>query len=175
MSVTSLMIVSLQGVLDENGTRIEQVEALALRVLLRLRSWLGDDGHIAAGRYPVTLSLDEHLARELLMPRHPLHVGMNRPLDHDVKPRVELIGAAAPDLDPGRQHWLEPAGQVTAEHVLERLEPVAPPGQQGGDSGVSQVGELDLHGGTAGEEGPSRYHRARPSPAGRRSRAPRPC
>src|SRR5690242_13975068 len=41
------------GVLDGNGTRIEQVEALALRVLLRLRSWLGDDdGHIAAAAIP---------------------------------------------------------------------------------------------------------------------------
>src|SRR5690349_878129 len=37
------------GLLDQNGTGIEQVEALALRVLLGLRSWLGDDhGHVAA-------------------------------------------------------------------------------------------------------------------------------
>jgi hypothetical protein len=38
-------------VLDQHGTRVEQVEALALRVLLGLGSWLGDDhGHVAAGR-----------------------------------------------------------------------------------------------------------------------------
>ena len=37
------------GLLDQNGTGIEQVDALALRVLLGLRSWLGgDDGDVAA-------------------------------------------------------------------------------------------------------------------------------
>ena len=46
------------------------------------------------------------------------------------------------------------AVQRTAEHVLERLEPVAPLGQQGADRGVGEVGELDLHGGAAGGEGP---------------------
>ena len=41
----------------------------------------------------------------------------------------------------------------TAEHVLERFEPVTPPGQQDADRGVGQVGQFDLHGGTAGGEG----------------------
>jgi 2-polyprenyl-6-methoxyphenol hydroxylase-like FAD-dependent oxidoreductase len=37
------------GLLDQDGTGIEQIEALALRVLLGLRSWLGDDdGDVAA-------------------------------------------------------------------------------------------------------------------------------
>jgi hypothetical protein len=76
------------------------------------------------------------------------------PLGHDVKPRLELIGAASPDLDPGRRHWLEPADEVTAEHVLERFEPVSPPSEQGADRRVGQVGELHLHWAAEGGEGP---------------------
>ena len=39
------------GLLDQNGTGIEQIEALTLRVLLGLRPWLGDDdGDVAARR-----------------------------------------------------------------------------------------------------------------------------
>src|SRR5262249_12455835 len=39
----------ISGLLDQDGTGVEQIEALTLRVLLRLRSWLGgDDGHVAA-------------------------------------------------------------------------------------------------------------------------------
>src|SRR5690242_10203873 len=37
------------GLLDQDGTGVEQIEALTLRVLLGFRSWLGgDDGHVAA-------------------------------------------------------------------------------------------------------------------------------
>jgi hypothetical protein len=107
-----------------------------------------------AGRYPIALGPDDDLARELLIRGNPLGVGVDGPLGHDLKPRLELIGAASPDFDPGRRHWLEPAGEVTAEHVLERFEPVSPRSEQGTDRRVGQVGELDLHGTAAGGEGP---------------------
>lgn len=43
------MIISVLGMLNENGTGVQQVEALALRALLGLRLGLGDhDGDVVA-------------------------------------------------------------------------------------------------------------------------------
>jgi hypothetical protein len=84
----------------------------------------------------------------------PLGVGVEVGIHHDVEPGFELVVAARPDLDPGWRDALGPAGEGTAEHVLKRDEPVAAPGQEGAGLGVGQVGELDLHRGAAGGEGP---------------------
>ena len=54
---------------------------------------------------------------------------------------------------PGGVTAVRRARERAAQHVLERLEPVAPVGQQGADRGVGQVGELDLDRGGAGGEG----------------------
>ena len=83
-----------------------------------------------------------------------MRVGVGDAISHDVEPGVELLVAARPDLDPGWRDPLGLAGQSTAEHVLERCEPIASFGQDGADRGVGEVGELDLHGGAAGGEGP---------------------
>jgi hypothetical protein len=72
---------------------------------------------------------------------------------YDVKPGSELVLAARPDLDPGWRDSVILALERMAEHVLERDEPVASPGQQGDHRGIGQVGQLDLHGGAAGGEG----------------------
>jgi len=74
-------------------------------------------------------------------------------LGHDVKPGLELLLTARPDLDPRRHHALGFTREGTAEHVFERFEPITPPGQQGADRGIGQMGEFDLHGGTAAGEG----------------------
>ena len=105
-----------------------------------------------AGRGHIALGPDDRLAREFLMPGHPLHVGMNGALGHDVKPRLGLLLATRPDLDPRWHDPLRFTGEGAAKHVLERFEPVAPPRQQVADGGVGQVGQLDLRGGTADGE-----------------------
>ena len=71
-----------------------------------------------------------------------------------VEPGVELVVAAAADLDAGRRDALRLARERAAQHVLERLEPVAAVGEQGADRGVGEVRELDLDRGAAGGEGP---------------------
>ena len=106
-----------------------------------------------AGRGRIALGSDDRLARELLVPGHPLRVGVDGALGHDVKPGLELLLTARPDLDPRWHHPLGFTREGTAEHVFERFEPVTPPGQQGADRGVGQMGEFDLHGGTAVGEG----------------------
>jgi hypothetical protein len=83
-----------------------------------------------------------------------LGVGVQAAFDHHVDPGSEFLLAAGPDLDPGRGDRLGRAGEGQAEDVLKRFQPVAPPGQQGADRGVGEVGQLDLHRGAAGGEGP---------------------
>ena len=78
---------------------------------------------------------------------------MDGALGHDVKPGLELLLTARPDLDPRWHHPLGFTREGAAEHVFERFEPVTSPGQQGADRGVGQMGQLDLHGGTAVGEG----------------------
>ena len=81
-------------------------------------------------------------------------VGVGDAICHDVDPGVEFLLAAQPDL---HSRWRDPprlAGESTAEHVFERCEPIASFAQKGADGGVGEVGELDLHRGAAGGEGP---------------------
>ena len=87
------------------------------------------------------------------MPGHPLCVRVDGALGHDVKPGHELLLTARPDLDTRWHHPLGFTREGTAQHVFERFEPVTPPGQHGADRGVGQVGEFDLHGGSAVGEG----------------------
>ena len=87
------------------------------------------------------------------MPRHPLRAGVDGALGHDVKRGLELLLTARPDLDPRWHHPLGSTREGAAKHVLERFEPGAPPGQHGADRGAGQMGQLDLHRGTAGGEG----------------------
>src|SRR6266700_3555068 len=125
----------------------------------RARGAAGDDpvaqrgvAHVA-GRCRIALGPGNRLAGELLMPGHPLSVGVDGALGHDVKPGLELLLTARPDLDPRWHHPLGFTREGTAKHVFERFEPITPPGQQGADRGVGQMGELDLHGRPAVGEG----------------------
>src|SRR5215471_2453491 len=98
--------------------------------------------HDEAGGCHIALDPDDHLARELLMPGQPLRVRVGGAVGHYLKPRLELLRTARPDLDP---RWRDPfgfTGEGTAEHVLERFEAVTSPGQRGADRGVGQMGEL---------------------------------
>ena len=96
----------------------------------------GDDPPAQRGVAPdarcrdeIALGSGQDLTRELLVRGHPLGVGMEVGIHHDVEPGFEFIVAAQPDLDPGRRHALVLAVEGQAEHVLERYEPVAPSGQ----------------------------------------------
>jgi hypothetical protein len=71
----------------------------------------------------------------------------------EVEPGVELLVPTRADLDPGWPDALWLVTQRSAEHVLERLEPVAPIGQECAHRGVGEVGELDLDRGVAGGKG----------------------
>src|SRR3954469_14057145 len=92
------------------------------------------------------------LAWELLMPRHPLRVGMRGGVEDDVDPRVELLVPASPDLDTCGRRALKPGLERAAEHVLKRLQPVAAAGQELTDLGIGKVGQLDLRRRAAGRE-----------------------
>jgi len=82
-----------------------------------------------------------------------LHVRMGKAIGHNVNPGLELVISAWPDLDRWWHGPLGHAGEAHAEHVLERREPVAPPGQDSAELGIGHVSELDLHRGAAGGEG----------------------
>jgi hypothetical protein len=67
-------------------------------------------------------------------------VRVGEAIGHDVEPAPELLLAAEPGLDPRGRDPFGLTGERQAEHILERGEPVATPGQQGADRGVGQVG-----------------------------------
>ncbi len=113
-----------------------------------------DVAHDAGRRHEITHGPRDDLARKLLVRGHPLRVGVGEAIGHDVEPRVELVLTAGPNLDPRRRDSLVLSFESQAEHVLERDEPIASIGHQGADRGVDEVGQLDLHGGVAGGEGP---------------------
>ena len=77
------------------------------------------------------------------MPGHPLRIGVDGGLGHDVKPGLELLLTAQPDLDPGRHDSVGFVGEGTAEHVLERFEPVTSrlhPFDAPGQGGIAEQG-----------------------------------
>jgi len=74
-------------------------------------------------------------------------------LHDDVHPGSELVRTAQPDLHAGWRDALVPGVEGTAEHILERDEPVASPGQQRADRRVGEVRHFDLRGSAEGGVG----------------------
>ena len=79
-------------------------------------------------RCRVAFRVLNHLAWELLMPRHSLRIGVRGGVDDDVDPRVEFLVPASPGLDPCRRRALAPGRARAAEDQLELLKPVAASG-----------------------------------------------
>src|SRR5690348_10237968 len=105
------------------------------------------------GGRSVTFGVEVGLPRKLLAPGHTLRVRRGDGIGHQLQPHLELVVAARADLDTVRNDHVVVVGEGEAEHVLERLEPVATIGEHGCDVRVGQVWEFDLHGRVDGRIG----------------------
>ncbi|CDP85424.1 hypothetical protein BN975_02263 [Mycolicibacterium farcinogenes] len=82
------------------------------------------------------------------MAHRPLAVRMGEALHHDIHPGGEIVGPAHLHV----RHRGRLIADRPTEHVLELFEAVAAPGQQCGDLGIGQIGQLHLGGAAPGRE-----------------------